>query len=438
MINLSIDAQPSALIPRGVADYFWAEAEQRRQLEALLLETFRRWGYGDVLPPMFEYADTLSSRANSELQAALVRFQDRDGSTLALRADMTIAVARLVGTRLHDWPMPQRFCYAGSVFRYTELQAGRQREFWQAGIELIGATAPAADAEILALTAKALQRAGLVDFRLVVGQMGYFHGLLQALHLPPDQQRMLHQAVDLNSEAGLADFMRVAALPRAQRRAVEQLPHLSGQNVEAILSQADQLCLNEPMQSAVANMRAICQALASYGLLDVLYLDLTEIHNLGYYTGITFEALAPGLGFPVAAGGRYDHLIGSFGKPQAAVGAAFTLDRILMAKHSATLRHQTPHPIAPDLLVAAQDSAECLAIVEMWRAQGTTVAVDVCARQDNELREMAHQIGSQWVLIWTGNGFDVYENAAPSQASAYYLSAAEAKLKIWQINTQRL
>ncbi len=76
----------------------------------------------------------------------------------------------------------------------------------------------------------------------------------------------------------------------------------------------------------------------------------------------------------------------------------------------------------------------------MWRAQGTTVAVavDVCARQDNELREMAHQIGSQWLLIWTGNGFDVYENVGPSQASAYYLSAAEAKLKIWQLNTQRL
>lgn len=431
MVISQADPQPSALIPRGVADYFWAEAAQRRRLETLLLEYFRRWGYGDVLPPMFEYADTLSSRANSELQTALVRFQDRDGSTLALRADMTIAVARLVGTRLHDWPMPQRFCYAGSVFRYTELQAGRQREFWQAGIELIGATAPAADAEILALTAKALRTAGLTDFRLVVGQMGYFHGLLQALHLPPQQQKMLHQAVDLNSEAGLADFMRVAALPRAQRRVVEQLPQLSGQNVEAILTQAEQLCLNEPMQIAVENLRAICQALASYNLHGVLYLDLTEIHNLGYYTGITFEALTPGLGFPVAAGGRYDHLIGSFGKSQAAVGAAFTLDRILMA-HRDVAHHPVPRPVAPELLVAAQDSAACLDIVETWRAQGTTIAVDVCVRQSNELREVAHQIGSQWVLIWTGNGFDVYENGDASQPNVDYLSAAEAKLKTWQ------
>ena len=134
-MNQSMTKQTSALIPRGVADYFWEEALQRRTLELALLKTFRTWGYEDVIPPMFEYADTLSRHTNHALQAEMVRFQDRDGSTLALRADMTIAVARLVGTRLHDWPLPQRFCYTGSVFRDTELQAGRQREFLQAGID---------------------------------------------------------------------------------------------------------------------------------------------------------------------------------------------------------------------------------------------------------------------------------------------------------------
>jgi len=403
--------QTSTLIPRGVADYFWEEALQRRRLEVALLDIFRTWGYEDVIPPMFEYTNTFSRHANNELQAEMVRFQDRDGSTLALRADMTIAVARLVGTRLHDWPMPQRFCYTGSVFRDTELQAGRQREFLQAGIELIGAPSPTADAEILALTAKALQMAGLNGFKLVLGQMGYFHGLLQALQLTPDQQRWLQQAIDRNSEPEVAGFLRAVALEPQQRRAIEELPSLNGHDVAAILAHAEQLCLNQVMQAALSNLRAICTVLDSYGLLNFIYVDLTEIHNLGYYTGLTFEALAPGLGFPVATGGRYDQMIGAFGKPEAAVGAAFILDRMLTARRNSTGPQKPPQPVAPQILVAATTSSQCLTIVEQWRGQGIRVAVDVGDHTVSELWQMAQKIGCQRVLVWRGAGFDVYEDA---------------------------
>jgi ATP phosphoribosyltransferase regulatory subunit len=203
-----------------VADYFWQEAHRRRQLEGALLAVFRSWGYGDVIPPSFEYADTIARRGSAELQGELCRFLDRDGSILALRADMTIAVARLVGTRLHDWPMPQRFCYAGSVFRDAEPRAGQQREFWQAGIELIGSANHTADAEVLALTAQALQVVGLADFRIVLGQMQYFNGLLQALGLNAAQQTQLQTAVDRNSEAELAAFLAEVALSPALERAV--------------------------------------------------------------------------------------------------------------------------------------------------------------------------------------------------------------------------
>src|SRR3954462_7129564 len=99
------DAQgqmPQGSIPRGVADYFWDEAYARRRLEGDLLDLFRSWGYQDVIPPMFEFAETVMQRSSPHLQSELYRFLDRDGSTLALRSDMTIPVARLVGVRLHD------------------------------------------------------------------------------------------------------------------------------------------------------------------------------------------------------------------------------------------------------------------------------------------------------------------------------------------------
>jgi ATP phosphoribosyltransferase regulatory subunit/ATP phosphoribosyltransferase len=315
-----------------VADYFGADARQRRQLETTLLDIFRTWGYQDVIPPTFEYADTVELRASSELRAETYRFLDRHGNTLALRPDMTIAVARLVGTRLHDWPMPQRFCYAGPVYRYAKLQAGRQGEFWQAGVELIGAPGPEADAEVLALTCQALEAVGLRHYRLALGQIGYFDGLLQALHLTPQQQTSLQRAVDHNSEAELAAFLAATPLSAAQRNTLEKLPWLRGDSPEAILAQARAACLNDKMHQAVDNLAAVLRALEMHKVAERVHLDLTEIHNLGYYTGISFEALTPGLGFPLASGGRYDQLVGSFGKPQPAVGVAVTIDRILSAQ----------------------------------------------------------------------------------------------------------
>ena len=423
-----------APIPHGVADYFWAEARQRRRLENTLLALFRSWGYGDVLPPAFEYADTLHARANPALQAGLYRFLDRDGSTLALRADMTIPVARLVGTRLHDAPMPQRFCYAGSVFRYGEQHGGQQREFGQAGVELIGAPGPQADAEVLALTAHALDAAGPAGARLALGQLAFFDALLAELRLAPAQQAALHAAIDRNSDAALEEFLQGCPLPAAQRRTLEQLPHLSGEEAAAVLDRAHGLALNAGMHAALDRLRAILDALDAYGLAGRVTLDLTEIHNLGYYTGITFEALAPGLGFPVAGGGRYDQMVGSFGPPQPAVGAGLLLDRILLAQRTATngTAHGAatgPRPVPPHLLVDAGGDPGALAVVAAWRALGLRVVVDVTGEAGENIWPAAQRLGARRALAWRADGatpggtpgFTLYGEGS----AAYFLPASE-------------
>lgn len=430
------DALPSfasqtrqAEIPRGVADYFWAEAYARRQLEQEHLRLFRTWGYEDVIPPMFEYADTYQRRSSHKFQTEMYRFLDRDGSTLALRADLTIPVARLVGVRLHDRPMPQRFCYAGSVFRYSELQAGRQREFWQSGCELIGANSPEADAEILALTVRVLAASGLRDFYLVLGQINYFHALLQALDLEASQTAAFQQAIARNSEAQLADFLAATPLTPQQRRTVEQLPQLSGADPQAIIAQAETLCLNPAMHGALDNLRAIYDVLAAYDVADAVYLDLTEINDLGYYTGITFEILTHQLGFPIGGGGRYDNLIATFGPPQPAVGVALGLDRILLARAIQDDAARASQPIGPDLLVYTANNAECLRLVETWRQAGLRVAASVLADDQRDLRAAARRIGAPLALSWIGDGFQVEDaadsTAAPRLLSVTALSAAD-------------
>ena len=425
MFAEAAQSEAQAQIPRGVADYFWDEAFARRHLENTLLELFRTWGYQDVIPPMFEYADTFARRSSRKLQAELYHFLDRDGSTLVLRADMTIPVARLVGVRLHDRPMPQRFCYAGSVFRHAETQAGRQREFTQAGFELIGAAAPAADAEVIALTVAAMRAAGLQDIRLVLGQLQYFHGLLQDLQLTPEQTVHLQRAIDRNSEAELADFLRNTPLRTQQRHTIEQLPMLSGPNASAIIAHADRLSLNFTMHKALANLRDIYRVLEAYGIAEQVYLDLTEIKSLGYYTGISFEALVPGFGFAMGSGGRYDNLIGTFGAPQPAVGVALGIDRLLTAQRAAAgdqALSATPH-----LLVAPHNSADALTLVSAWRRTGLRVVISVDETVGTELWHAAQRSGISLAASWTGQGFDVYGMDSNNPRSATFIASDDAE-----------
>jgi ATP phosphoribosyltransferase regulatory subunit len=415
-----------ALIPRGVADYFWDEAYARRRIEGTLLDLFRTWGYQDVITPMLEYADTFLSRSSEKLRHELYRFLDRDGSTLALRADMTIPVARLVGVRLHDRPMPQRYCYVGSVFRHAETQAGRQREFTQAGFELIGASAPAADAEVIALTIQAMHAIGLRDFRLILGQLQFFHALLQDLQLSAEQTAQLQHAIDRNSGAELADFLRTTPLRTQQRHTVEQLPLLSGPDAATVIANADRLSLNFAMHKALTNLRDIYHVLDAYGVADEVYLDLTEINNLGYYTGISFEVLIPGVGFSMGGGGRYDNLIGTFGVPQPAVGVALGVDRLLNAQR-ATNPTSSMASSHPKLLVATENSAECLNIVNIWRCAGLRVAVSMDGTQDDDLWRAAQAADIPLAASWTGDGFNVYGLEANQPNQSVIIPASQAE-----------
>ena len=296
---------------------------------------------------------------------------------------------------------PQRFCYGGSVFRYLEPQAGQQREFWQIGGELIGASTPSADAEVLALTAASLQVADLTDYRLILGHIGYYRSLLQALALTQEQSQRLQYALNRKSEPLLADFLRDTPLRTGQRQAVETLPHLVGSDIDSILSQAERHIQNSSMHEALQGLRRIVEALAGFEVLDNLTIDLTEIRNLGYYTGISFEALTPGLGTTVGSGGRYDNLVGHFGPPQPAVGVALGVDLLLLARNRQQADNATAKPRhGRPALALAQGSAAALAEIQLLRAAGLPVQLDVNDWSVDSALDYAAQTGIADVLQW--------------------------------------
>ncbi len=385
-----ITNSPDKQLPHGVADLFFKDAARKRSVERVLEDTFARWGYSEIIPPTFEYYEHLAAEAGPQLREEMYRFFDRDGRTLALRADFTIPTARIVGTKLFDRTMPLRFYYVGSVFRYEEPQAGVRREFTQAGIELIGASTADADAESIALAMTALRNLGLDDFRFTLGNAAYLEAMLR--ELPTGDDAALREAIRRKNTPAIKTLLAPLDIPPAQKQALEQIPTLWGKS--DILDRA--INLNPAAHAAIEHLRLVLDRLTQFGLAEHVTLDLAENRGMAYYTGILFEGFVRGLGFSLASGGRYDNLIAHFGPSIPAVGFAIGIERVLMALRA---RGAARASIAPE--VVAQWCGD-MSRLEEARASGRIVELDVLDRGEPELRAYARVRGAR--EVWFRDG----------------------------------
>ena len=375
-------------LPHGLSDLFFAEAAQRTALESGLAETFLRWGYTQVIPPTFEFYESIAAEAGTQLREELYRFFDRDGRTLALRADFTIPIARIVATKLYDQPMPLRFYYIGSVFRHEEPRAGRRREFTQAGIELIGARTPAADAEVIALALEALRTIGLREVRISIGQMAFFKALLADLGLAPEQVAQVKAAIERRATAQLESILRALPMGDERRHALVQLA--GWRHSERWREAAHALCVNAQSHQVIDELTEVVERLrASVQADNVLSVDLTALRGMEYYTGVVFAGFVPGIGYDVVSGGRYDELIGHFGKACPAMGFAIGVERAMMALPAQNAR------LGPDVVAEACAHAECYEQIVAARRAGERVLVDVLGRSGGALRAYAQSLGAR-------------------------------------------
>src|ERR1700675_2944677 len=183
-------------IPKGVRVFPPEEAALRRWAERRILSVFERWGFQEVITPTFGYLEVFSGDSGEAGGEKIFKFVDRQTAfLLALRYAPTPQVARLVATTLRHRPLPLRLSYATNIFRYEAPQAGRQREFVQLGVELIGLERPEADAEMVAMAVEGCQALGLQRFQIDVGQVGYVRGLVDALQVGAEVRRQLVSAI---------------------------------------------------------------------------------------------------------------------------------------------------------------------------------------------------------------------------------------------------
>jgi ATP phosphoribosyltransferase regulatory subunit len=303
-------------IPSGTRDVLPDEMRELRAITAALHDVFEAAGYGELYTPALEY-ESVDRMAGG--QGVYRMFDETTGEMLALRSDMTVPIARVVGTRYATADVPLRFCYFAHAYRAVRPQRGQPREFLQAGIELVGSPAPEGTAEALTVLCRALDAAGLRDYRVGVGDASLFPALLAALDVPEETRtRMLRELVDrdyvgLEHEA-LALGVGEEVLRVAQRRGGPEV-------LEAPAG---------PVADACEGLRAV-HALLEPDVASRMIFDLGLVRDLDYYTGAVFEVYDPALGSPIGGGGRYDDLLGKFGRPLPAVGFALGIDRLHIA-----------------------------------------------------------------------------------------------------------
>ncbi len=382
-------------LPHGLTDLFFEQAALKTELEDLLREVFHRWGYQRIILPTFEYYDSLATGTSALLKEEMYRFFDREGHTLALRPDMTVPTARVVGTKLYDQPLPLHLYYIGNVFRYEEPQAGRRREFTQAGIELVGADTPEADAEVVALAIDALRAMNIAQFQINLGQVAFLRGVLSEETLSDRDLGCLEQAIHRRNDVGLRRTLDELGIGSEAARAIRAVPRLCGDR--AVLEESRGLCTNAASRRAIDRLERVYELLCAEGVGDHVILDLGQVRSMAYYTGITFHGYVEGLGFALCRGGRYDGLIENFGQRMPAVGFALGVERAMLVT-------ELPIRVAPDLLMEASDDPAYRQLAAAARAEGLRVRVDVLGRHGEALRDYARAIGARRLLCCRGDG----------------------------------
>ncbi len=359
--------------PNGALDITVEDCYIKNIVENTIKNTFLSFGYFEVQTPTFEFTDVFSSEDTTEL----IKFIDRNGNILALRHDITTPIARMTATKLKNAPLPLRLCYVGRAFRDGDAHAGAlQREFTQGGIELIGHNSPQADAEVIAATIKALCSTGLSDFQIDVGHADFFKALARQANLPEDKTESLRQLIDNKSLVGIKELISESDADDKLKALILNMPNMFG-GIE-IIDSIDFSILDETAKNALDNLVEVYNILVDYGYEKYVAVDLGMVQGLNYYTGIITKGYARGVGFPICGGGRYDNLVGEFGRKLPATGMAIGIERLISALNYANTAFDMP---CVNTLVYYKDARkEAFAVAEGLRASGLTV--EMCLDDD--------------------------------------------------------
>ncbi|MHB8963016.1 MAG: ATP phosphoribosyltransferase regulatory subunit [Saccharofermentanales bacterium] len=376
--------------PDGVQDILPGECAIKREIEGNLRRLFALNGFEEIETPTLEFYDVFSVGEGFAPQEGMFKFFDHSGRILVLRYDGTIPAARVASTILKDEQPPLKLSYIGNMFRFNEIGGGKQREFTQAGVEILGPRSPEADAQAVELAIESALAAGIEDLQVSIGDVEFFNGLLVEWDITGDDALLLPKLIDGKESVTIRDFCTRLNLPEGSGEVLTKMMY--SYSTRELIDEMRLLVNNPRSLGALDNLSRVLEILEDCGMARYISLDLGMLQSLNYYTGIIFKGFTYEIGFPLFSGGRYDNVVGQFGREMSATGFSLGINFVMNAlRRQGKLRSVN----GPGLIVGYAPCSRKAAFeyVRVCRNEGIKVLTDCMGFDPAGLAEYAEARG---------------------------------------------
>lgn len=386
--------------PRGTRDFLSKEMRQRKYVENTLRIVFENYGYGEIKTPIFEDLILFTKKSGEAIKEEIYHFKDKGNRDLALRPELTAPVARLYLNELQRQAKPIKMYYFGSCFRYERPQAGRFRQFWQFGCELIGGKSPEAEAEVIAMAAHCLDELGLKDYEFHIGNLGIIRSLLNDAEVPGGDQEKIMGLIDKGDVEELKNLLSNMNIIESLKVILLKLIGIKGHN--EVIGEVRNIVKNcRGAFKSLDDLGELLNLLETFGFTNYI-VNMGIARGLDYYTGIVFEIYVRGLGAQkqISGGGTYNLIEAFGGESVNSTGFAFGFDRVMEAlkKQNAEI----PVKGHVDVFVVALSPKmrdEAFKITQNLRKIGIKTDVDLARRKTKKILSYADNLGAKYAVL---------------------------------------
>ncbi|HZK27011.1 MAG TPA: ATP phosphoribosyltransferase regulatory subunit [Thermoclostridium sp.] len=382
--------------PEGMQDILFEHCYFKRNLENSIRQMFIQSGYKEIETPTVEFYDVFSGDQNLIPQEDMFKFTDSQGRILALKPDMTVPIARVAATKLKEDIWPVKIFYVGNTFSYNELGGGKQKEYTQAGVEVLGVNSAEADAELIALAIQALELAGIEEFQIDLGQVDFFRGLMEQSGLSPEESEQVRELIDTKDFVGVEQLVSIHNIPGELKELILSLPTYFGST--DVIDELSKKNVSGKALKALEYLKNVVTILEDWGFGEHISIDLGMVQRLNYYTGIVFRGFTHGVGYPVLSGGRYDNLVQRFGKQCPATGFSLGINMIMTALER---QGKLKVPVQGGFYILYHKDArqKAFSVLNELRAEGEIAELDIASMDIEKAKFYAKSRGIEKIVV---------------------------------------
>ncbi|KAL9663616.1 hypothetical protein QQ045_019007 [Rhodiola kirilowii] len=405
----SNDSRRLPKLPKGTRDFAKEQMAIREKAFAIVTDVFKRHGAAALDTPVFELRETLMGKYGEDSKL-IYDLADQGGELCSLRYDLTVPFARYVA--MNGLTSFKRYQIA-KVYRRDNPSKGRYREFYQCDFDIAGQNElMGPDFEVVKILTELLDELDIGDYEVKLNHRKLLDGMMEICGVPPQKFRTICSSIDKLDKQSFEqikkEMVEEKGLTAETADKIGSYVKQRGSPLELLYKlkqDGNKLLENQGSIVALSELEILFKALEKSKCTGKVIFDLSLARGLDYYTGVIFEAIFKGstLVGSIAAGGRYDNLIGMFGTKQVpAIGVSLGIERVFTIMEEAQKdRNQTIRPTETEVLVSVKegDLIEAAELVsELWGAKIKAEYL-VSKRMDKHLERMKDSRTPWWVFV---------------------------------------